>query len=118
MQTQIKMYDEPGPAEPPDFENGPLKILIIDDEPIDREICRQFLETDKPGGYVFAEAANGRDGLSRVEAFVPDCVLLDFNLPDLDGLKIIRLLLEGREFLPCAVVMLTGNGNERVAVQA
>ncbi len=118
MGTQIKTRGENGSASPPDFEGGPLKILIIDDDPVDREICRQFLEEDRPGGFVYAEAANGVDGLFRVEAFHPDCVLLDFNLPDFNGLKIIHLLLEGRDFLPCAVVMLTGNGNESVAVKA
>lgn len=102
----------------PDFGAAPLKILIIDDDPIDREICRQFLEGDKPGGFVFAEAATGVDGLFRSETFRPDCVLLDFNLPDFDGLKIIQRLLDDRDYLPCAVVMLTGNGNESVAVKA
>ena len=95
-----------------------LKVLIIDDEIVDREIFKQYLEADQPGAFCFDEAATGRDGLKKLSTFQPDCVLLDFQLPDLDGLKMIRMLHEGREYLPCAVVMLTGIGSEQVAVQA
>jgi len=95
-----------------------LKILIIDDEPVDREIFKQYLDADRPGEFLYAEAGNGQDGLYRQKEFDPDCILLDLNLPDLDGLKMIRLLHEGRDLLPCAVVMLTGAGNEEVAVEA
>lgn len=95
-----------------------LKVLIVDDEPVDREIFKQYLDGDRPGAFIYAEAETGRDGLRKQEQFNPDCILLDFNLPDLDGLKMVRLLLDGRETLPCAVVMLTGSGNEEVAVEA
>ncbi|HWF07117.1 MAG TPA: ATP-binding protein [Bryobacteraceae bacterium] len=95
-----------------------LRVLIIDDELIDREIFKQNLDSDRPGAFIYAEAATGREGLRKLAAFHPDCVLLDFNLPDLDGLRMIRLLHEGRDYLPCAVVMLTGIGNEEIAVEA
>lgn len=95
-----------------------LKILIVDDDPGDREIFKQFLNSDGPSDFLYAEAATGRDGLRVLQSFNPDCILLDFNLPDLDGLRMIRLLHDGRDFLPCAVVMLTGTGNEEVAVEA
>lgn len=100
------------------FDAGRLKILIIDDDPIDRAIFKQSLEVDQPGAFLYSEASLGREGLSCLKSFQPDCVLLDFNLPDLDGLQMIRHLREGREFLPCAVVMLTGTGSEQLAVQA
>jgi PAS domain S-box-containing protein len=95
-----------------------LKVLIVDDEPADREIFKQYLDADRPGVFTWADAATGREGLRKLEGFKPDCVLLDFNLPDLDGLNMIRLLLEGRDSLPCAVVMLTATGNEEIAVEA
>ena len=101
-----------------DAADARLKVLIIDDEPVDREIFKQYLDGGGPDRYLFAEASTGRDGLRRMEAFNPDCILLDFNLPDLDGLRMIRMLHDGRDFLPCAVVMLTGTGNEEVAVEA
>jgi PAS domain S-box-containing protein len=93
-------------------------VLIIDDEPTDREIFKRCLQEGHPGAFVFAEASTGSDGLRKMKSFLPDCVLLDFQLPDLDGLKMIRLLHNGRETLPCPVVMLTGIGSEQVAVEA
>lgn len=95
-----------------------LKILIIDDDPVDREIFRQYLDADRPGAFVYANAGTGEEGLGCLRTFNPDCILLDLNLPDLDGLKMIRLLHKGRDKLPCAVVMLTGTGNEEIAVEA
>ena len=96
----------------------PLKILIIDDEAADREIFKLYLELGQPGAFVFAEENTGGAGLARLQSFRPDCVLLDFNLPDIDGLEMIRHLSEGREFLSCAVVMLTAIGSEQIAVEA
>jgi PAS domain S-box-containing protein len=98
--------------------NELTKVLIIDDEPVDREIFKQYLDADQPRAFVYAEAQTGRDGLLQQKCFNPDCILLDLNLPDLDGLKMVRLLHDDREMLPCAVVMLTGAGNEEVAVEA
>jgi PAS domain S-box-containing protein len=109
---------ELSPAAREPAEGSLLKVLIIDDELVDREIFKEYLEAGQPGAFSYAEAATGREGLRVLESFQPDCVLLDFQLPDLDGLKMIRLLHDGREFLPCAVVMLTGIGNERIAVEA
>ena len=101
-----------------DNELARLRVLIIDDELIDREIFKQNLDSDRPNAFVYEEAGTGRDGLGKLESFNPDCVLLDFNLPDVDGLKMIRMMQEGREQLPCAVVMLTGIGSEQIAVEA
>ncbi len=95
-----------------------LKILIIDDETADREIFKLYLELGQPGAWVFAEEGTGGAGLVRLQSFQPDCVLLDFNLPDIDGLEMIRHLSQGREFLSCAVVMLTAIGSEQIAVEA
>jgi len=95
-----------------------LKILLVDDDPADRTIFKHYLELGETGMHVFAEAGTGREGLSRVEDFKPDCILLDFDLPDCDGLTMIRDLRRGRDFLPFAVVMLTGIGSEKIAVEA
>jgi PAS domain S-box-containing protein len=95
-----------------------VRVLLIDDDPVDRSIFKLCLNTGQPGTYEYAEAGTGREGLSLIEEFRPDCVLLDFHLPDLDGLAMIRNLLDRYEVLPCAVVMLTGIGSEKIAVEA
>jgi len=95
-----------------------LKILIIDDNNVDRTIFKEYLQASQPGDFEFAEEDTGRSGLARLQTFQPDCLLLDFDLPDIDGLAMIRHLTRGVEFLPCSVVMLTAIGNEQIAVEA
>ncbi len=95
-----------------------LKILIIDDDPLDREIFKRCLEDSQPGACIFSEAGSGRAGVTRCESFQPDCILLDFNLPDVDGLAILQQWRNNSEMLRFAVVMLTAVGSEQIAVDA
>ncbi|HEX6862480.1 MAG TPA: response regulator [Thermoanaerobaculia bacterium] len=94
---------------------GPLRILIVDDSPEDRELYRRLLAQDPGQEYELLEAEMGEDGLELARRERPDCLLLDYRLPDLDGLEFLdRLLQDG----PVPVIILTGQGSEAVAVQA
>jgi signal transduction histidine kinase len=94
---------------------GPLRILIVDDSPEDRELYRRLLAQDPGQEYEFLEAELGEDGLELARRERPDCLLLDYRLPDVDGLEFLdRLLKDG----PMPVIILTGQGSEAVAVQA
>ncbi|HXG13001.1 MAG TPA: response regulator [Gemmataceae bacterium] len=95
----------------------PYHILIVDDSPEDRLTYRRFLEGAPLRCYVIAEADLGEEGLRLCAASKPDCVLLDYRLPDLDGLEFLAGLQERGKDLP-PVVMLTGQGSEEVAVEA
>jgi PAS domain S-box-containing protein len=92
------------------------RVLFIDDSPEDRAIYRRRL-SQGPDRYEFLEADTGDDGVEICRSSQPDCVLLDYNLPDTDGLEVLsRLLHQCGPHL--AVIMLTGQGNESVAVRA
>ncbi len=69
-------------------ESPPL-VLIVDDDPVMREMLRATLENE---GYHVAEAADGYAGLRRYDELSPDLVLLDINMPELDGLEACRHL--------------------------
>ena len=96
----------------------PCRILIVDDSPEDRAIYIRMLSGDRRQEYRFLETDTGEEGLRLGRDLRPDCLLLDYRLPDLDGLEFLeRLAAEtGEEAIP--VIVLTGQGNESVAVQA
>jgi hypothetical protein len=67
---------------------GPLKILVIDDEPPIRKLLRMGLTTQ---GYAISEAPNGKKSLELL-AQKPDLVILDLGLPDMEGLGLLRMI--------------------------
>ena len=67
-------------------------ILIVDDEPVDRELaCRCIAKID---GLEILEASDGHEGLELCSHHLPDLVLTDLRMPKLDGLELVRELLE------------------------
>ncbi|HEV2844393.1 MAG TPA: response regulator, partial [Thermoanaerobaculia bacterium] len=90
-------------------------ILIVDDSPEDRALYRRLLAQDQEHTYEFLEAETGEEGLRTAREERPDCLLLDYRLPDLDGLEFLDQLPR-EKLIP--VIVLTGQGNEAVAVEA
>lgn len=89
-----------------------MKILIADDEPIARQILREHI--DSIGSIeVAGEASTGAEALARILDLKPDVVLLDLQMPELDGLSVVRSLRG--EHKP-AVIFVTAY--ERHAVEA
>jgi two-component system response regulator EvgA len=64
----------------------PLKVLIVDDHPSFRSAARLLLEFE--GFEVVGEAEDGTSGITATAALAPDVVLLDINLPDIDGFDV------------------------------
>ncbi|NDJ23218.1 response regulator [Nostoc sp. B(2019)] len=94
------------------------KLLLADDCLEDRETYRRYLLGDKQRTYNILEAETGEEALLFCCQQIPDVILLDYLLPDMDGLEILSQLKTqfGQTDLP--VIMLTGQGNEQIAVQA
>ena len=94
----------------------PVKILIIDDSAEDREVYRRYLSKQARFNYEIIEAESAEEGLEELETS-PDLVLLDYLLPDGNGLEFLAELQSLKIKLP-PIIMLTGEGNEAVAVEA
>jgi two-component system, OmpR family, response regulator ResD len=87
-------------------------ILIVDDEPIVRDVVARYLERD---GYSILESADGDEARARIETKPPSLVVLDVMLPGTDGLTLCRWIRE-RGDIP--VIMLTARGEEADRVVA
>jgi two-component system KDP operon response regulator KdpE len=81
-------------------------ILVVDDEPRMTKFVRMNLELE---GYRVAEAANGLEALEKVKNEIPDLVILDVNMPELDGFETLRLI---RQTTTVPVIMLTVKADE------
>lgn len=87
------------------------RILVVDDEPRMIGFIRLNLEHD---GYQVVEAHNGIEALDKVRTQLPDAIILDVMMPDLDGFETLRML---REFSTIPVIMLTAKGEENDKVR-
>jgi len=96
----------------------PLQVLIIDDSPADQEICCQFLREHAEYDYTFLCASSGKSGIELCQSAQPDCVLVDYLLPDLDGIAFLAALGADLSALPFPIIMLTGYGNEMLVAEA
>lgn len=94
-----------------------LTILIVDDSPEDRATYRRYLLQDSEYQYRILEEETAEGGLALCQSEQPNIILLDFLLPDLDGLEFLQELQQQSGDQP-PVLMLTGQGDESIAVQA
>ena len=87
-----------------------IRVLLVDDSDTDREsVFREIYNV-----FCVLEAKTGREAVNIVKHSKPACVLLDYRLPDFDGLDLLEQFVEQQ--IP--VVMLTGQGNEELAARA
>ena len=82
-------------------------ILLIEDDPRIRRFLRASLTTQ---GYDLIEAETGREGLALAASRVPEVVLLDLGLPDMEGLEVIQQL---RTWSGVPIIILSARGQER-----
>ena len=93
-----------------DDQNG-LRVLIVDDNPLDRAEAKAALLNGSSRRYVFIEASSAQEGLRLcTQSAPPDCVVLDLRLPDAGGLEVLRQLPRDADgLLRVPVVVLTGS---------
>ena len=90
--------------------NKPLDILVIDDDAVDRMTVKRHL-TKTPLQAAITEVDTMLAAQQQLAAATFDCILLDFRLPDGDGIKFIKQLRFDGNRLP--IIVLTGQGDEQ-----
>ena len=91
-----------------------MRVLVVDDDALDRQAARRALAATGLAGEI-AEAGRGDEALERLASEAFDAVLLDFQLPDADGLTVLQEAQSRGISVP--IIVLTGYGDERVAVE-
>ncbi|MBR5229741.1 MAG: response regulator transcription factor [Firmicutes bacterium] len=90
-----------------------VSVLIIEDE---KSICDFISKTlNSTGEYKTASASNGKDGLAMITSTLPDLVLLDLGLPDMDGLDIIK---KTREWSSLPIIVISARTQEKEKIMA
>ena len=95
-----------------------IRLLIIDDDSVDRKACQRALAQHPDCQFVLSEAETGQEGMQLAHSERPDCILLDYRLPDIDGLEFLSELRGETCEISIPVIMLTGANNALVAVEA
>ena len=94
------------------------KILVVDDSESDRGIYRRYLMTEKNFDYQILAAETLEEALELWRSEAPDLVLTDIHLPDGNGLELLEAIKKTHPRQKFPVIMMTGEGDERLAVQA
>ena len=94
------------------------KVLVVDDEHYMRKVVRTLLMSI--GVRTIYEAADGPSGLEHIRSMAPDVVILDWEMPGLDGAGFVRMVRspETFPFPDVPIIMLTGHGERRRVIEA
>src|ERR1700730_8480365 len=99
----------------PDAEERAIRVLLVDDHQMFGESLRKALD-DEPGIKVVALSDNGNAAMLAFQREEPDVVLLDYRLPDADGVELARRFKRLRP--DCQIVMVTAEESEEVLRRA
>jgi signal transduction histidine kinase/HPt (histidine-containing phosphotransfer) domain-containing protein len=100
------------------LDNSPT-VVLIDDSPEDRLFYRRCLEQDERYSYTILEADSAESGLELCQQKTEiDAIVLDYFLPDLTGLDLLKQVRQHPSLHTAPVIMLAGQGDEEIAVQA
>ncbi|MHB1035653.1 MAG: ATP-binding protein [Pirellulales bacterium] len=89
-------------------------VLVVDDSPVDRLLIGGLLEKDL--GWLIEYAENGAEALARMNDLVPDVLITDMIMPQMDGMELVAAVRE--EYPQVPVILITGHGSEALAVDA
>lgn len=90
------------------------RILVVDDSPVDRQWLAALLSHAEQAEIL--EAQDGLEAFSMATELQPDLVLTDMQMPNLDGLQLVRMLREKSPQIP--VILITAHGSEELALEA
>jgi two-component system cell cycle response regulator DivK len=94
---------------------SPLRALVVDDYVDAREMYAEYLSFK---GFEVVQAQNGLQAVAQATSLLPDFILLDLALPDIDGIEVTRRLKKAPETAAIPIIMLTANAQPRMLEEA
>jgi len=95
--------------------NQKPKILVADDDDINRKLLITFM---KSLGYNVSEAKTGSKALSKIIKEKPDVIILDINMPEMDGFEILKITKSNPETRMIPVIIITGTADDQYYIKA
>jgi two-component system chemotaxis response regulator CheY len=86
------------------------KILVVEDSAMTRSLIVSSLE--EVGEFTIIEAANGFQALRKLPEVTPDLVITDINMPDINGLEVVRFVKQSENFKNIPVIIVTTEGRD------
>ena len=90
------------------------RVLVVDDSPVDRRLVGGLLS--KTPNIEVEYAADGEEALQQIRKRLPEVVVTDLIMPNMDGLELVAAAIQEYPHVP--IVLITGKGNEEIAVKA
>lgn len=91
-------------------------VVLIEDSAVERSIYRRYITHNNQGKYQIIEFDKGKDALAWCQKSMPDILLIDFGLPDINGLEFLQQLYEQTKLCWIPAIIITGNENTKLAV--
>ncbi len=92
-------------------------VMLVEDSEVDRAVYRRYLQADRYYQYTFIEVDRGEEALATYPQSQVDLILLDYLLPDINGLEWLKRWQQRYSDNLCPVIVLTGKGDQNIAVQ-
>src|SRR3954471_9437135 len=111
-------YDPTSNREAPVTQAAPVKVLIVDDDPMYRLALATMLASEEDVELSVAEAEDGRPALAAIEEDRPDVLLLDLNMPHLHGIEVPKVVKERWPEVRVGLVTSSDAAEDRRAAEA
>src|SRR5262249_30278382 len=96
---------------------APLRVMVVDDAVVVRGLVSRWI-AEQPGLAVVASLTNGRQAVDQLERADPDVVVLDIDMPELDGISALPMLLEKRRDLVVIMASTLTRRNAEISLKA
>ncbi|SEA22459.1 Hpt domain-containing protein [Microbulbifer marinus] len=101
---------EPVPAAQPEPAERQLSVMVVDDSVTVRKVTTRFLERE---GYLVTTAKDGQDAVIQLQDHIPDLILLDIEMPRMDGFEVARHIRSSSRLRDIPIVMITSRTGKK-----